>query len=388
MFIKDNKYKKQLREKKISRYLYETIAAGAGCALPISSSCCAKCIFCSNNMNPFLIYREKFRELSDIKKGIKLLSENVREVRLGDSLPGRISEGEAMLHPQFFKVLDLIRKKIPEAVLQINTNATMLTKEFIEKLVPYKPMKFTISYHSDNPKYWCKIFNLKKNHYKIARNSFYHLVKNGFFVEATIVPLPAYVGYEDLEKTLIFQRSFTKTIIVYFPGYSRIFPSNSRKILYFDKKKLHDFFIEMRKKYRIKLSVLGDFMYPVFINPQNTMSKVDTDGFDQALWFFSEAVYKYGKEAVEKMSTHVNSKNFVYMVKNKTYGGNIKCAGLLMVEDYCQTIKKALKRKENNNKKNKVIIISGTSFDHFGDDLKGENHERITKEFGYPVWLR
>jgi len=81
----------------LSKYMYETIAIGAGNQLPISSVCNAKCIFCSNNMNPFPIYREGFRSLKDVKKGIALLdANNSVEIRIGDSLPGRISEGEAL----------------------------------------------------------------------------------------------------------------------------------------------------------------------------------------------------------------------------------------------------------------------------------------------------
>ena len=50
-------------------------------------------------MNPFPIARLGFRPLDDIKKGIALLDQNpAGEVRIGDSLPGRISEGEALLH--------------------------------------------------------------------------------------------------------------------------------------------------------------------------------------------------------------------------------------------------------------------------------------------------
>ncbi len=50
----------------LSKYMYETVAGGFTNQLPVSSVCSAKCIFCSNHMNPFPIYREGFRALDDI----------------------------------------------------------------------------------------------------------------------------------------------------------------------------------------------------------------------------------------------------------------------------------------------------------------------------------
>ena len=213
--------------------MYETIAAATTNQLPISSVCNAQCFFCSNNMNPFPIYREGFRPLEDIKKGIALLDGN-NEIRMGDSLPGRISEGEALLHPEIFTVLKLVRDKFPHTSIQISTNGILLTKDFIEKLIPYKPLKFTISYHSDNPEFWCKIFSQKEDSFKTARASFFHLLKNGFAIEGALVPLPILVGYDDIENTIKNLRMFTKQVLVYLPGCSYKVPPAQKKILDID----------------------------------------------------------------------------------------------------------------------------------------------------------
>ncbi|MFC1699872.1 radical SAM protein [Candidatus Omnitrophota bacterium] len=186
---------------KLSKFMYETLAAGGTNQLPISSVCNAKCIFCSNKMNPFHIYRVGFRSLADIKKGINLLDE-ASEIRLGDSLPGRIAEGEALLHPNIYQILKLIRHRRPQNIIQIPTNGTVLTKDVIKKLIPYQPMKFTISYHSDNQKFWRKAFGLGKNEFHIARDSFVHLKRNNFLIEVVVVPLPQLTGYNDIEHTL------------------------------------------------------------------------------------------------------------------------------------------------------------------------------------------
>lgn len=107
----------------LSKFMYETVAIGATNQLPISSVCNARCMFCSNEMNPFKIHRVGFRPLDDVKKGIALLDPNsLAEIRPGDSLPGRISEGEALLHPELMAILSLIREKTPNNVIQINTD--------------------------------------------------------------------------------------------------------------------------------------------------------------------------------------------------------------------------------------------------------------------------
>ena len=187
----------------LSKFMYETVACGATNQLPVSSVCNARCLFCSNKMNPFKIHRVGFRPLEDVKKGIALLSpQPVPEIRIGDSLPGRISEGEALLHPDIFEILRLVREKNQTSVIQVSTNGTMLTRKFIEKLKPFQPLKVTISYHSNTPRNWRRIFNLKEDKYKTASDSFFLLLKEGFLIEVVIVPLPKLVGYPDIEDTL------------------------------------------------------------------------------------------------------------------------------------------------------------------------------------------
>ncbi len=376
-----------MNDLKLSKYMYETIASGATNQLPVSSVCNAKCVFCSNDMNPFQIYRIGFRPLDDVKKGIALLNPDADEIRLGDSLPGRISEGEALLHPDIFTIFKLIRDKIPNKVIQISTNATMLTKDFIEKLIPFKPMKFTISYHSDNPKYWCKILNLREDKFNIARNSLYHLLKNEFLIEGALVPMPNLVGYSDIANTLKILGCFTKNIMVYAPGYSGKSSEKLRKIMKVDFYELSAFLTKMRKKYKINLFLMPDLIKPLDFLPYPLMLKTSADKFLNVLWFFSEAAYERGKKILEDFNTFVPNEHHAFLARNYTYGGNIICSGLLMVSDYRIAVKKAA--EEFSNKKNKInlIILSCNSFDRYGDDLQGDNYAKLIEEFKIPIWL-
>lgn len=376
-----------MKEMTLSKFMYETVAIGTTNQLPISSVCNARCIFCSNEMNPFTIHRIGFRPIDDVKKGIALLDANSAEIRIGDSLPGRISEGEALLHPEIMIILKLIREKSPNSVIQINTNGTMLTKEFIEALVPFKPMKFTISYHSDNPEHWCKIFRLEKNKYDIARNSFFLLKKNEFIVDATLVPLPALVGYDDIENTIKNLRCYASYISIYAPGFSRLITPELKKLMAVDYPQLSKFLTAMRKKYKLFLNFFTDPLKPVEFYPHAFMSRSFESKFKNVLWLLSEAAYKRNKKILESYSAHVPNNHYAFRVTNRTYGGNICVAGLLMTSDFDKAISKALKDLEKKNIKPDLLVLPCVAFDRYGDDLKGENYSSLTEKYKIPVWV-
>lgn len=372
----------------ISKFMYETLAGGFTNQLPISSVCNTKCIFCSNEMNPFEIFREGFRPLDDIKKGIALLDPNSKDdIRLGDSLPGRISEGEALLHPDIIKILQLVRNKIPNRIIQINTNGSLLTRECIEILVPFKPMKFTISYHSDNPDNWCKIFKSNEEKYKIARSTFFRLLKEKFYVDAALVPLPNLVGYEDIENTIMALRFYVKNIIVYLPGYSKNASSEQKRLMDVDFFELSSFFSKMRKNYRINLDVKPDLIKPLNFDPYNFMLNSYNKAFRNVLWLFSEAAYKKAKNNLEDYQPFVPNNHYAVNVRNFTYEGNIICSGLLMVEDFRKAIRKELDKFSEEDIKIDLFVLPKTAFDRFGDDLTGENYSKLIDEFDIPVWV-
>jgi uncharacterized Fe-S cluster-containing radical SAM superfamily protein len=371
----------------LSKFMYETIALGGITSnqLPISSLCNAECIFCSNNMNPFPIHRLGFRPLDDIKKGITLLDPHIAEIRLGDSLPGRISEGEALLHPDLLTILQLIREKVPQATIQMNTNGSLLTKEVIEKLKPFKPIKFTISYHSDDSKNWQKIFNRGPEFYKIAYDSFYHLSMNGFLIEAALVALPRMVGYSDIQNTIKVLKAWTKRIIIYAPGYSAKTSPELKDILVVDFYELSKFITEMRKIYKIDLDLHPDLSKPMFFSPAPIMYKSFNAKYKNVLWLLSEAAFERMKIILEDWNPYFPNEHYAFMVKNNTYGGNIICSGLLMTNDFREAIKKACGNLKNE--KFDLILLPKNAFDRFGDDLIGENYSLLREEFGIPVWI-
>jgi hypothetical protein len=377
-----------MHEMKVSKFLYETLAGGYTNQLPIASVCNGHCFFCSNDMNPFPIYREGFRPVEDIKRGIALLDPgSPAEIRIGDSLPGRVSEGEALRHPQIFDVLKLIRQKIPNKVIQANTNGTVLAPEFIEKLKPFKPMKMSISYHSDNPEHWCRIFGLGQNDYQTARKSFFHLAKEQFLVEGVIVPLPNLVGWEDIEKTVNSLRPFISNLIVYPPGYSDLASEEQKKALRTDYAELSLFFQRLRKNFRLSIQVMSDPLRPLDFHPAAFMQRTAEAKHKNVLWLFSEAAFKSASKILESHAPFVANNHLPWPVKNLTYGGNIVCAGLLMVKDFDIAAEKALEDLSRRDIRPDLFVLPQIAFDRFGEDLTGVPYSRLTERWDIPVWL-
>lgn len=371
----------------VSKFLYESLASASTNQLPLSSVCNASCFFCSNCANPFPIIREGFRPLDDVMKGITFL-DGKDEIRLGDSLPGRISEGEALLHPEILTILKLLREHFPATPIQIPTNGILLTPEFIGKLVPFRPLKLTISYHSDDPVHWCRIFSRGRDCHRVAREAFAHLLRNGFDIEGALVPMPALVGYEDLENTIRTLRVYTRHALVYLPGWSRKTPPSRRRFLDVDFVELSRFITEMRKRYSMDLSVLPDPLEPLTFHPSGLMKEAFRAGFKNVLWLFSEAAHESGSRILQECNPFVPNDHHPALVRNLTYGGNIVCAGLLMVSDFRTALKESLRKLRRVGVRPDLILLPEVAFDRYGDDLKCENFRSLQEQFKRAVWVR
>jgi uncharacterized Fe-S cluster-containing radical SAM superfamily protein len=377
-----------MHEMKVSKFLYETLAGGYTNQLPIASVCNGHCFFCSNDMNPFPIFREGFRPLEDVKRGIALLDPgSPAEIRIGDSLPGRVSEGEALRHPQIFDILKLIRQKIPNKVIQANTNGTVLTPEFIDKLKAFQPMRFSISYHSDTPEHWCRIFGLGEKDFQTARKAFFHLTKEKFMVEGVIVPLPSLVGWDDIEKTVNSLRPFIGNLIIYPPGFSDLASQELKKALDTDYAEMSLFFQRLRKNFRLNIQVMSDPLRPLDFHPAGFMQRTAEAKHKNVLWLFSEAAFEKASRILEAQTPFVTNAHHPWLVKNLTYGGNIVCAGLLMVKDFETALEKALEDLGRRDIRPDLFILPQIAFDRFGEDLTGVPYSRLGDRWDIPVWL-
>lgn len=359
-----------------SDYFFENLGVDRTPAqLQITSSCNAKCLFCSNDQNPFQVHRTSFRPLSEIKKMFWAFpSDYYGDIALNESLPGRLSEGEALIHPQIFDILEFIRGIRPENLIRITTNGSLLSTEMIEKLAQFKPLSISISFHSTVKEHWCKVFHLDEVKYNNAIQSFQKLKDAGIDVGASMVPMPSLVGYDDIEKTVAFLSQYVNYIQIWGPGYTNYTKPETLAMLKYDKDELSKFLAEMSKKYSVslhwsldptrleELEFPKDVFYSQFVRAFKEKKEL--------LFLSSTAAYKSANKVFPRIARDFPGVSYeIREVPNKAYGGNIQVSGLWMLSD----VESALGEYNIKSKTGMLVCMPGNFLDYYGHDLQG-NH--------------
>ncbi len=197
--------------------LYKAQSAGV---LPITSVCDSGCVFCSNSFNPpsCEIFAIPPRSIQDIQDTLAWLQSAPGPIVIGESAT-RVKEGEPFTHPDFLKILELVRKEYPKKTIQVTTNACHLSPSItnqlqaldIELLVSLNTVGKRLEIMGDSdPKR-----TLENVEYLGGRLSF----------EGSIVALPFITGWDDLEETVLFlKNSGAEGIRILGPGFSRKHP--------------------------------------------------------------------------------------------------------------------------------------------------------------------
>jgi hypothetical protein len=384
----------------ISTMLWEAIAKGnEKFILPIASVCGADCVFCFNKYNPMdMDLASGFRDLDDIQQAIELLGGDI-PIHLGGESNGVVrQEGEPLLHPKIFEIMGMIRKKHPHTLVHIMTNATQLTEKFILKLLPFSPITFQISYHSNSQHNWCKILGIRAKKFLIAQNSFPLLQKYGIHCKTTIVAMPNLVGFDDIEGTISYLRQFTDIINIYSPHYTDAAkdqpdPEDFKHRMSYDPIAMSEFLKKMRVKYNSNIDWPLDPLKPINLGgyhsnfmPANIMNNLMHRGWKHPLWLFSEAAWIRGAgKVVEDAAPYFPNEHSTLCVKNTSYGGSITTAGLLMVDDYDKAIEKAFNEDFDLRHKIDCFVLPALPFNRFGQDLVGKNYSFLQDKYGINV---
>ena len=372
--------------KNFSDYFFENVSVNAPNQFQITSLCNAKCIFCSNEQNPFEIKRCEFRSLEEIEKVVWATPLLDGPIMLNESLPGRISEGEAFLHPKFFEILNVIRRKFKNTI-KITTNGSMLTTDLIKKLSTFNPIEITISFPTVNLQHWKEVFGLKDDHYYTALNSFQLLKSYNIGIFGSITPMPSWIGWEELENTFKFLSGNVKSIIIYAPGYTKDTKSTVIDKLKYDKMELSLFLEKMSRKYSFIYNWHLDPRKALYVNFDSIVNNLYAfyeKGHRKFLWLTSESSEERFRDLLDKLALGIPVKNTVLAVKNDTYGGNIECTGLFMIND----LSKALNEYLSIHEKPDHIFIPGGFMDKYGYDLCGNNIMDFFKKYNQiSIWI-
>jgi uncharacterized Fe-S cluster-containing radical SAM superfamily protein len=359
--------------------------------LPISAVCNSRCIFCSNHLNPFPIKKGVFRDLDDIKTQLSVMMRHNEVIRMSDSLPGRISEGEAFLHPKLFEILELVRRKYPANLLNFTSNGSMLTESFVQALEQYQPIEITISMHSTQPDLWAKIYGKSQRMAQTAINSLALLKKHDITILGAIVPLPRLCGWDDIEHTVkTFVDHGAASVILWWPGYTLETPPEVVKEIECSIEEFIDFGTRMQSKYNIPVLHHPDMKQSLKVDVRRILMRTMRGNlnnkygpFRHVLWLCSEAARERLETAVKKHSTLLSNIQTIYPVKNMTYQGNICTAGLLTVEDFIGAGLEALGKWPDID----LILVPRIPFDSLYLDLRRTPAFNIPEKLKRQVWL-
>jgi len=359
--------------------------------MPISAVCNSRCLFCSNHLNPFPVAGGFFRDVEDIKLQLCAMSANDDPIRMSDSLPGRISEGEALLHPRLFEILEMVRRKFFYNTLCFTTNASMLDSVFLKKLSAYRPIEINVSLHSMEPALWARIFGQDIRRAEIAISSLPLIRSHKIDLIGTIVPLPKVCGWDGLERTYAhFVALGASSMILYWPGHTKRTRPEIVADLECSLAEFTDFAERMKSAHSVHLIPHPDMISPLGVRVETIVAKTlkgnpknGGSAYRKVMWLSSAAAFCRLESLVKEKTRSTLNTHQVEPVENATYGGNIMAAGLLMVEDFIRAGKKALEQWPDVE----LFLVPREPFDSLLRDLQGTPAYTITDDLCRPVWL-
>ncbi len=359
--------------------------------IPISSVCNCHCLFCSNALNPFPIVSGVFRDLEDIKLQLCAMAANDDPIRLSDSLPGRISEGEALLHPKLFEIFDAVRKKFFYNTLCFTTNGCLLDGAFLRRLAAYRPIEITVSMHTTQPRLWAEIFRKREKDAETAIAALPAIGRFGMELVGTIVPLPRLCGWDDLERTYeYFIVNGAKSMILYWPGHSLRMPEQTVRDLACPLEEFTAYAQRMKSRFNAPLDALPDMAAALPVSVETLVVKTLNGNpksrggpYRRVVWLASRAAFERLERMVAEAAAGAANEHAVAVADNLTYKGNIIASGLLMADDFVAAGRAALDRWPGAD----LFLVPSNPFDSLLRDLKGVPAYKIAEALGRPVWI-
>ncbi len=324
--------------------------------------------------------------MDDIRHNLSLLSEHVPWINLSQSLPGRISEGEAIIHPRFFDILDLIREmKGNDVEIVISTNGSTLTEDMVQRLSKYAPFTIkTLSLNSANSKHWQSLHRRGDDAAKRAIYAPQLLDHYKLPYWASIVCMPKLTGWNDIESTIAYLLPYNpQGIALFYYGWSDQTPEEWGKLQHYPIEELFEFAASLRKKYCIQLSVSPDPHADLDL-PKGVMTILNKTMHYQrknVLWLSSMLCYQFIAQKITQYSQHTWNNHWVVGTKSHTYGGNTCVCGLLTVTDYMHVARQFIAQQPDVD----LILLPSISFDTQGYDLLHQHYSDIQDALGVQV---
>lgn len=331
----------------------------------VGNICSADCFFCSQRYNPPGVIQslKRFLSLEEIKHFIGLYLSRFQWIASAI----HTNSGEFFLHPNAAEILNFLatKKRLDEVILF--TNGMNLTLEHI-KLIKKLNLFLCLSLNSANVEYRMKIMGGSYIENIKAINSLEILDRYGLKYSVWIVPTISALNNGDLENSIKYLKNYKcRTVKIHRPGYTKYTPLDIAKELTIPDQVLLDFILTMRKRYKINITfevLFGLEKIKIFLGAIRML-------FNNTIYSKKRKLFlcSYGMKEIAPLILKTNryDKYSIKVVKSNVFGGNVDCAGLLLVEDYVFAIDEFL--RQNEDKKPEVLILPRRSFDINLEDL-------------------
>ncbi len=184
-----------------------------------STACNCHCEFCYEDGNPegLFVREPRFVSLAEAKT-------RSRHVHDGQ---GMMRETkcffEPLANPQFLSLLEVVRERHPDQVIDVTTNGSLLTSDVVARLADLKPVYVNLSLISANGPVRRRI--MRDRRAQTAIDAIRHLRAREVPFMGTLVPLPDQ-GLQDVTETLEYLDAYDARLVrVAPPGLSRYHPS-------------------------------------------------------------------------------------------------------------------------------------------------------------------
>jgi NifB/MoaA-like Fe-S oxidoreductase len=296
-----------------------------------------------------------------------------------------VNSGEFFLHPQAGQIIDYLMAENKLRSKHFFTNGMGLSKEHI-KIMRKTGMELSLTLSSTNINTRKGMMGGSYLDNKMAIDSLEMLDKLGVKYHVVIIPLRSNLNSGDLENTYkVLSKHKLQYIAISRPGYTKLTPAHIAEELALSHEEMWEFLDMVEKKYKIKV------LLPYIPKPKmryEYVTEVLSDLFSSSkdlnrkrkLFLCAESV----KDILPKVVKELGIQRYdIKPVESKVFGGNIECAGLLLVEDYIYAVEEYLR----NTKKPRpeVMIMPRESFDINMEDISMTHAKKIIDRFKIKV---
>lgn len=347
----------------------------------VGNICNANCFFCSQKWNPPGVVQDLKRFLTVEEIG-HFSRRYLKEIFLiGSAI--HVNSGEFFFHPQASEILTMLSRGRELSGTPIFTNGKGLNEKHARLLKRLK-LRVSLSISSTD----CFPWGRASGGSRLSEFSESLIMLQKHKVDSSVWVVPCKTAFRngELRSLMGFLKKYkVKTVLLHRPGYTRFTPAKIAEELTLPDALLLDFVAKIRKQEKINLL----FELPP---PRQLLQELyfllgqvlQTRGIRRKKKLFLCPVCL--EEKIRLLLEVLDPGEYmVKAVRAGVFGGNVDCAGLLMIKDYIAAVDEFL--RFNRGWVPEAMILPRNSFDVNLEDLSTEPLSTLQKRYHAGVIL-